>query len=219
MRGAYCRDASTSAAMELGVAYLWIGEFQAAFDHFNDFNRNHPHHATVTYGMAGAAKWCLGKPAEAIDEWRSGLDCEFADAGGAGVRLPMLLLVASAVNPPVFRRSEAEDLLRARSADRRATIWPGPLARYLVGAISTDELRAACVWKGGDNAETNLRRWQCDFYAGVALAIRGDRIGYLDSMRAASRLSWIDFDERQREFLSKVWREELFLARHESAMT
>ena len=124
MRDAYSRESTNSDAMELGVAYLWVGDFQMASDHFDDFNRKRPHHISVTYGMSGTAKWCLGKRPAAVAEWHSGLNCQFADAGGAGLRIPLLLFFASVAEPSVFPPSEADNLLHARSADPRATIWP-----------------------------------------------------------------------------------------------
>ena len=60
-----------------------------------------------------------------------------------------------------------------------------------------------------------MRKWQCEFYAGIVAATRGEQDRYLQSMRSVAGVSWIDFDSKPREFLAKIWQEEFFLARHE----
>src|SRR5207248_2283306 len=62
LREAYAKESTLSCAMELGVVYLWIGDYEAAWQHFHGFAEAYPNHADSIYGMAGVAKWCLNEP-------------------------------------------------------------------------------------------------------------------------------------------------------------
>ncbi len=60
MRDTYARASSgTSETIQLGVAYLWIGDYAAAWEHFDAANRRRPKDVDALYQLAGAAKWCL----------------------------------------------------------------------------------------------------------------------------------------------------------------
>ncbi len=85
MREAFEEEQSPSNTMRLGVAFLWTGDFEAAFAHFDAANQRQPHRSAHFYEMAGVAKWCLGVKQEAVAHWQAGLKCAYADAAG-GVR-------------------------------------------------------------------------------------------------------------------------------------
>ena len=202
--------------MDLGVAYLWLGRYQAAFTHFEEFNRKPPRYA-ITFGMAGAAKWCLSQPEEAVDQWQAGLKCDFADSGGAGIKIPLLLFFASITRPALFPTARVERLLQERSQEPRAAIWPGPLAKFVLGQHSDDQLRQECERHVERYGNDETPYWHSDFYKGVLAAKKGDAAHFSDAMKRAAQLTWADFDNRQAEFYAKVWQEEFFLARHESS--
>ena len=130
----HAHEDSSSIIMELGVAYLWLGDYTAAWDHFDAANRKYPKHSAAFYEMAATAKWCMGgfvRSGRAVD-WR--LDCDFADAAG-GVRCPLQLFFASVVVPGVFSRAEAERLLgAARCAAREYVFGPGRLPNLCLAA-------------------------------------------------------------------------------------
>ena len=146
-----------SHAMELGVAYLWVGEYDAAWKHFCSFNETYPHHADCTYAMAGAAKWCLNQPAEAVYHWRDGLECQYTDPVRAD--LPLLLLFASVAGSGVFSTSEAKKLLRSRVDRPPSQNWPLPLVQFVLGRIGEEELRKAC--SGRVRPRGVISTWDC----------------------------------------------------------
>lgn len=215
MQENYAQNASGSTAMELGVAYLWLERYVAAWNTFDDFNQKNPHRADCTYDMAGVAKWCLDSPQEAIKQWKIGLTCDYKDAAGLGVRAPLLLYFASVVHPELYFREEAESNLAQRTGDSRISVWPGPLAQFLLGDVDEHELRAL-GFDGRFEDETILHNWSSDFFVGVLERARGNIGSYQKLMEKCSKISWDDFDEDQSVFLGKMWSPEFFLARHEA---
>ena len=90
-----------SRIMQMGVAYLWLEDYAAAWEHFHAANQRYPKHSAIFHEMAGAAKWCLDEPNDAVNQWLAGLKCAYADSAG-GVRCPLLLFTASVTNQGVF---------------------------------------------------------------------------------------------------------------------
>jgi len=96
-----------SAIMTLGVALLWLGRYAEAWEHFHSVIATAPRVSDSYYGMAGVAKWCLGRSDEAVSEWRDGLKAEYAGASGINVGSPLLLFFAAVREPKVFDRKLA----------------------------------------------------------------------------------------------------------------
>lgn len=214
MRANCSQDASASCINELGVAYLWLHDYQRAWEHFRAANQREPLHAADYYGMAGVAKWCINRPDEAVQQWFDGLACDYADAAG-GAKLPLLLFFASAVEPLVLPRSEAERILKGRADDPRVEYWPGPLVEFVLQRIDEGRLRALCFDERYED-ETMLHHWSADFYVGVTERTRGNLDKFCQRMQKTGTMSWDDFDACEPLFLSKLWSEEFFLARHEA---
>ena len=108
-----------SAIMTLGVALLWLERYTEAWEHFHAVIETAPRVGDVYYGMAGVAKWCLGRPDEAVSEWRAGLKAKYARASGLNVSSPLLLFFAAVREPRVFDRKSAEKLLLKTTKDIR----------------------------------------------------------------------------------------------------
>jgi lipoprotein NlpI len=205
---------SLSEVMELGVGYLWIDDFEAAFDHFNFVNQRYPRHAHCTYDMAGTAMWCMGNRIAAVDQWQRGLDVDYADLG-YGFSPPLLLFFASIVEPNLFSRAEAETLLAKRLDDPRANRWPASLAEFVIGRIDFDALRQKGIDKNDENW-TAFHHWLADFWRGVLELEHGNAVGYRELMRQTANVSWVEYDRDKRAFLGKLWCPECYLARHEA---
>jgi lipoprotein NlpI len=219
MQANFDEDPDSSSVMELGVARLWLKDYRAAWEHFSHFNDKHPKHASTTYGMAGVAQWCLGNPGEAVKQWQVGLRCDYADVGQ--FRIPLLLFFASELVPTHFSNNIALELLSARARQEGVQWWPLPLAEFILGRIDEDELRARCFEERfADEAlrrhETIVHHWLTDFYVAVIEHARGHLDRYYEQMHKVGSTSWEDFDEQEDIFLSKLWHEEFFLARHEA---
>jgi hypothetical protein len=215
LRNAYERKGTH--VMDLGVAYLWVRDCQAAWEHFNSLNVRRPKHISSYYGMAGAAKWCLDDPEASVREWHTGLKCAYADGAG-GVQVPLLLFLASVVKPELFEREEAERLLAIRVENPLIRNWPGPLAEFVSGRIGVDALRSRCI--GIDDDETFTRTWRGDFYISVLEYARGNVGQFQEVMQKIATTSPDDFDlTRRRRYLAKLWCPEFFIARHEAGLT
>ena len=206
------REPTASHIMELGVAYLWIRQYEEAWGLFRKTIDEYPQSMSSFYGMAGTAKWCLGDTAEAVRQWRDGLESKYADTNGLGLHLPLLLFAASILRPGSFENKVALKLLRDKSRDHRINEWPGPIALLVLGEINESDLRNQC--SPADQVLTNDRKWLTTFYEGVLSYRVGNEA---ESKRAMQRLAdtssplWTDQDF----FLARMWSEEFFLARHE----
>jgi tetratricopeptide (TPR) repeat protein len=211
----YSMPSCTSEALELGAAYLWLKDYESAREHLDKFNRQYPRHAHNTYDMAGVARWCIGKRDEAVDQWRRGLDVDYADSG-YGIKPVLLLFFASIVQPGSYSTTNAKELLAKRLDDPRTERWPGPIAEFILGRIDVQSVREKAIDK--NEAETAASNWEINFWQGVLEYSRGNEVGYGEAMRAAGRLSWESYDACQRLFLSKLWSPEFYLARHEAGL-
>ena len=150
----------------LGAVYMWSGDYRSALAHFDEqiraaLLRNAP--GDSTFGMAGAAAWCLGDEKLAIEYWRNGTTAKYAVAG-ANTRTELLLYAASLLNPATFPAESAEQLLIKKAGHWRVKNWPGPIAQYILGTASEQGVRQKAVDREGDPAEPNPKSWQFDFY-------------------------------------------------------
>ena len=212
LREAFTEIAPPSHIMELGVAYLWTGDYPSASTHFENAIRNYPQSMSSFYGMAGAAQWCVGKYPAAVERWSAGLGAQYADAAGLGVRLPLLLFVASILAPDAFPMSKAEDVLAEKAKDIRANHWPGALSRLVLNRKLSqgNETLIPAV----KESEKNHRDWLIQFYRCTLDYSAGNLspsqfTGFMRSLTDTSQPSFSD----QRYFLSLIWREEFFIAR------
>ena len=214
MREAYQREPSASHAMRLGAAYLWLGNYKAAGEHFHNAIQSHPFTISSFYEMAGTASWCLDDASGAVEQWRKGLGSQFADAGVA-ISPPLLLFAASVLRPRAFSRTEAKRILKRQLEDPRSDDWPGPLAEYVLGRIDEEVLVERCTHK---RERTTLhRRWQAQFYEDVVGVDRGslEQEIFRELMRRATDTSQPEWEE-ERNFLTLLWSAEFFIARHEA---
>jgi tetratricopeptide (TPR) repeat protein len=207
----FARQVTGSSIMELGIAYLWIRDYRSAWEHFNRVNQARPLYGDGFYAMAGVAKWCLNERDIAIAQWRDAVRCEFSDPSSVGSSL--LLFFASVMEPTLITRAEAEKVMAQRLTLPQASLWPGPLARYILGDIDTNQLEDAYASKHHD--ETWNRRWFADFYRGVLSYAAGNIQSYKEMMLRTADTSRPEWEDK-RFFFSALWTEEFFLARHES---
>jgi hypothetical protein len=210
----YETEPSASSIMELGVAYMWIRQYAAAWELFSKSIEEYPKSISDFYGMAGTAKWCLNDVSASIHHWIDGLGSQFADTNGLGMHLPLLLFVASVMHPGSHDTYSAEKLLRQKTKDRRVGDWPGPIAQWVLGEIGDPELRAQCLDQ--DIVEVHDKEWLSEFYQAVRTYDRTKRRTFNLTMRKLSdttRPEWADDDF----FLARMRSEEFFIARHEAS--
>ena len=201
----------------LGAVYMWSGEYRSALEHFDEqiraaLPRNPP--ADSTLGMAGAAAWCLGDEKLAIKYWRNGTTAKYAVAG-ANTRTELLLYAASLLNPTTFPTESAKQLLIKKATHWRVKNWPGPIAQYILGIASEQEVRQKAVDRESDPAEPNPMSWQFDFYKLLTTAASARKEAHalesglqnLANVKGSEYLAGI-------KFFSFLRLEEFYLARH-----
>ena len=216
MREDYARERTPSHIMRLGIAYLWTGKCEAAWEHFQHAIKTFPLDISSFYGMAGVAKWCMDEPVIATEQWVAGLHSGYAD-GGVGTHLPLLLLCASILRPGIYARREAEQILAQKIEDARVKYWPGPLAMFVLNLINESTLEERSL-QGKDQKTPPSAKWLIAFYKRVLELERGDLNletfkGLMQRMADTSGPEW----SNERTFLYLLWNEEFFIARHEAS--
>jgi hypothetical protein len=216
-RRAYARDPSASHIMQLGIALLWLKQYAQAWEHFSTITRRQAPKWTSNksesfYGMAGVAKWCLGERHEAIAEWVPGLKADYGSAGG--VKIPLLLFFASVISPELYNGKTVKELMLEKAKDVRIKAWPGPIVRWILGQVNGGEFLMLC--QGRDKCDLRDNLWQAEFYRSLMRFERSKISNFRESMNKLTDLQQPEWQD-QDAFLSRIWKEEYFLARHEAA--
>jgi hypothetical protein len=215
VREACEREQTPSHIMELGIAYLWTGDYYSAHIHLSNAIQMFPLSMSGFYGVDGIAKWCMGECSAAVDDWRTGMNAQYTDAAGLGVRLPLLLFVASILYPEVFPRKKAEQILAQKTEDARADHWPGTLAKFVLGLESAEgATEPRSVMKESDKKH---REWLIRFYGHLLHFGTGNLTStqLAELMRTATDALQQPFSD-QDTFLSLMWSGEFFIARHQT---
>lgn len=204
---------SASTANELGIVYLWLREYEAAWLHYHRAQEELANNISVFYGKAGIAKWCQGDWCSAFDEWRAGLRCEYTDWAG-GISIPLVMWAAAVLADQAPLAEEAIVHLIERLRSDQSVLWPGPLASWIVGDSQDFRLkREGSGQVAGD--QCTLDEWQVEFYKGVMDLRDGKADGFRHRMRICGNVSWIELAQAPRVFFGKIWSDEFFVARHQ----
>lgn len=215
LRIAFLEDATNpSLAIRLGAIYLWLRDWEAAYDHFQLFAERYPWSADFVFCFLGTAKWCAGERRGAISEWQKGVDCDYSDMAG-GITIPLHLYFASVTQPALADIDDAVKLLETRIRSPRGHRWPGIIASLVLGHI--DKPMALADAAKDDPNGTALHEWHLDFWSGVRQLARGDRSSFLSAMKKTGEVSWDEFDMDRDTFISKARSTVLHLARYEGA--
>jgi tetratricopeptide (TPR) repeat protein len=220
MEEGYKQDPSPSRTRQLGTAYLWAHEYEAALKHFQHAIKTEHSPGEDLYGFAGSALWCLRKYSLAVESWKAGVNAPSA-TGGVCTRSPMLLLLASILRPGSFSRKRAEDILLRKAENPRVRNWPGTLAQFLAGIIDKARLEASWIGYIGKDVPDVMpeARWLTSFYESVVELDKGqiDSSHFRRLMSSAvdvSHTQWAD----QRSFVHLIRYPEYFIARQESSL-
>jgi len=208
----YKRDTGNpSAAIQIGVTYMWLGEWQRAWEHFRGFIENSSTSTDVMAKFAGVAKWCAGDRVLAIQQWKLGLDADYTDPSG-GVTIPLHLYFAAAACPTMLSIAEMDSLIRQPTREQIGVGYPGLLARVALGELSSaGALREA---QETDPHGSRQHPWKIAFWEGVHQLASGNKHRFLKQMSVVADLDWEDFDRSQPDFIDRIWSSEFFLARH-----
>ena len=158
---AFTENPNGSNTMSLGIAYLWLHEYQSAWSHFRNALETRGAKGDVYFGMAGVAMWCLDRPSDAVAEWRAGVKANYARGGGLNITMPLLLFFASIIKPEVFEIRSAKELMVKKTNDTRIENWPGPIASWLLRQITEEEFQGHC--NGTDAKNALNRKWLAEF--------------------------------------------------------
>ena len=218
LRDWYSSDRTASAATELASVYLFLGQYESALSHLDEFSHHYRVSIASITNAAGVAKWCLRQPSAAVACWNTALASQMADAAG-GIHSPILLYFASVARPTTIRTADVEALLLTRLKKPVAhKYWPGPLAKLLLGQIQDDDLRRdLLVEKRAIKVPpTVTEQVQREFYLGVRDLHLQKRRLYLQHMKIAAIISWEELDTSPIDFVRRVRALEFVLARFES---
>lgn len=202
--------------MQLGIAHLWLKQYAQAWEHFSTtIERKAPRGTSNKrdsfYGMAGVAKWCLGERREAIAEWVLGLKAERVRASGAN--MPLLLFFASVVSPELYDNAAARKLMLEKTNEVIIQAWPGPIVQWILGQINGGEFLKHC--QGRDKRDLRDNLWQAEFYRSLMRFERSRISNFRETMQKLTNMQQPEWQEED-AFLSRIWKEEYFLARYEA---
>ena len=213
IKALYLEEPDASHSMELGVALLWLEQYVKAWEHFRSRIDDYPRCGDNDYGMAGVAQWCLGKPDEAVSQWRLGLKAKYSRTSGLNIRILLLLYFASTKKPELIKIDQVKELMFKKLADIRIKNWPGPILQFLLGKINVEELDGYC--KSLDSQNTVNRFWMSEFYKNLNKPDQSKHLSLRECMLKLSDTNKSELDEEP-SFLGRIWNEEFFLARYES---
>lgn len=89
--------------------------------------------------MAGVISWWLGQTQDAIMYWEQAVTAQYTDAAG-GIIAPAVLAFGGMRLELTTVEQLGLRLLRQRVRTKRALTWPGPVAGFLLGRMSSEEL-------------------------------------------------------------------------------
>jgi tetratricopeptide (TPR) repeat protein len=211
-----------------GAALMWARRYESAAEHFQQAieamrnSKTAPWLGDSDYVLLGAAKWCLKDYPSAVKAWKQGINAPYATLGVC-LETPILLNLASILNPEISMPVDLPNVLPRKLKDPRVRGWLGALAKYITGVIDDEELDAQVSEyvaktraRGVDPSEPYIR-WIVGFCkATESLKLNGSsRSNYCDLMKSITSAT---------EFVSWNWqsivysarRGELYLARHEA---
>jgi lipoprotein NlpI len=202
-----------SLAGDLGIAFLWIRDYQAAATFFDDVLEREPIRIVTPYILGGVAKWCMGDRLRAAESWRKGCDCDYSDAAG-GVEARLLILFNAILSRDPQALKDAERILSILAEEKQIQFWPGPIAEYCIGYISEEILLKRAL--DGTKLNRQLQLWQANFYAGVVALRQGNNQRFHDLMKKTAIVSRRELASNWETLYDKLLGAEFFLARHES---
>lgn len=199
-----------STAIQVGVAFMWLGRWEFASTHFRQFMERSTCSTDILPKFAGTAMWCAGQRESALEEWKRGQEADYTDAAG-GVTIPLHLYFAAVACPALLNTSEAE-LLVHRALARPGMEYPAVLARVALGGLG--KAQAVQIAAASDPNGTQRHPWKLAFWQGVHFLASGRKQDFLREMDLVASVSWVDFDEDESAFIDRLWSSEFFLARH-----
>lgn len=205
-------NTSSVAFTSRGHAYLHLNELDKALaDFIMAVKLREQVKISPTDGhlqKIGVVLWLKGNELEATEVWHCLVQDHLAGkivytdmAGGVGSGA--LLWFAACFEQFRYYQKEAEELLKKKSKLKRNKHWPGPVAQYLLGNISEEDLKlTACE----SNNLKERRLCQAYFYIGAKALLNGDKKSFLKAMADSVAIGPPNYIEN-----------EYYLARYESA--
>jgi lipoprotein NlpI len=208
---------SPSKTSSLGALFMWKGDFKSALNHYQAHilsNLPRDPAGDLSFGMAGSAAWCLGDEKLAVKHWRKGLTAGYA-IGGANTRIALLLYAVSVLNRDVSSREAAEKLLEQKASHWRVKNWPGPIAQFILGTATEEEVKKQALFRNREPTRQNPMSWQFAFYRLMKAAASGTITNATFEKKIKKLLVVEGSEYLEGENLFYFLRlEELYIARH-----
>lgn len=188
-----------SRIFSFGVAMIWAEQYRDAYQYFSKIIEEEPQYSGRDYGMAGVAAWNDARFSEAVDLWRSGLNCRYGD--GARNLTPALLLYFAGVHEAkLVSLREVKKVIREKVSKVAAHVWPAPIGLHVLGELSASEASAAIPFVTEDALAASL--WVTRFWSAVIAREQGDAANYEKEM---SELAAMEGREYAEEFYLARW--------------
>ena len=169
-------EAKPRAAREilsLGSGYMWAKMYESAAKHFTAASRRE-WNGENDFAFAGVAEWQLGNFSIAIRRWREGLKARYAVGCRVCSMTARFLVVASALQPSLSSKEEAEGLLLDAIALIDPSRWSGLLGRCLLGLVEASDLERWIESKNRDVEAQPTLQWKVNFYSAARRLFRAE---------------------------------------------
>lgn len=153
-------------------------------------DENHTSRGDYYLQLVGVAHWLAGRESQAASTWYDLVSAmeqgkiDYSDAAG-GVESACLLWFAAVRLGQQNLLKAARRLLRKKVKNNRSSNWPGPVAKFLLGRLTPDQLR-------GKVADVPVLRerelCEAEFYIGVRSLEANDRPAAGKAFRTAAKL-------------------------------
>jgi len=226
-RRQHAREKPPSHKRGLGEALMWCGQYKEAAAYYEksiEVTKRFRMRSEGDYAHLGSALWCLGEHESAVKRWKDGVNAPYA-VGGVCTQTPLLLFVASVLEPRIFRQSEAEELLKKKIRNprigSRAEHWPVTLGEYVLGTVPKEAMAAYWI-RTTPYYEVMLesnRPWLTEFYEAIlSLGGGGSVTEFRMLMRHRTQKS-IFSEWTLDDWMHLIWAPEFYIARYESSQT
>jgi hypothetical protein len=173
----FAKTASVPILPNKVLALLCLHRYREAVS-LAQFVRDQTHGERQTdFLMIGVGFWLEGRRAEAVSAWEGATSAKYTDlAGGVGEHLLTYYAAVRMGEEPLRKKTER----RLKAKTKRPSAWPGPLAEFIVGKLTEQELLS----RMSTSPILRIRHiCQAEFYIGVMHLAGGDENGFLESMR------------------------------------
>ncbi len=187
------------------IASLLLGRYERAertAEQLLAFDRGR---LSCDFLLLGIARWLLGRQREALVQWIEADSAPYQDIAGGLNSLGIALFGATVIGDREAEAKVTRKLTRMAERANGGSVWPYPLARYLVGDLDDAALETALA--SASKIAPLLERYRCqaDFYIAFRALQRGDLMLVQARLASAAKVTPALGILEPEYFLCRLW--------------